>query len=73
MRWVYACGLAILLTGASGGQEWVEIVPEGGVPTRRQNTSAIYEPLGHRMVIFAGAGPNGDLDDIWSLDLRQAA
>lgn len=71
MRWVYACGLAIFLAGPSGGQEWVEIVPEGDVPTRRMNTSAIYEPLGHRMVIFAGSGPNGDLDDMWSLDLRQ--
>jgi hypothetical protein len=71
MRWIYACGLVILLAGPSRGQEWVEIVPEGEVPTRRMNASAIYEPLGHRMVIFAGAGPNGDLDDMWSLDLRQ--
>ncbi len=71
MRWMYAVGVTFWLAASSSGQEWVEISPEGDIPTRRMSPSAIYDPVGHRMIIFAGAGPNGDLDDMWSLDLHQ--
>ena len=61
----------VLFMAPSGAQEWVEIMAGNEAPPSRMSPSIIYEPMGHRMIIFGGAGPNGDLDDMWALDLRE--
>jgi hypothetical protein len=33
------------------------------------NASAIYDPVGHRMVVFGGLSPSGSKNDLWSFHL----
>lgn len=62
-------GLA-LLPGAAGAQEWVQLKTGGPTPPHRSRATAIYDPQAHRLVIFGGTSPLGNLNDIWALDLR---
>ena len=50
---------------------WVEIVAQGTPPTPRRGHNAIYDPMGKRMVSWAGQGDGSGsfFDDIWALDL----
>ena len=50
---------------------WVELVAQGTPPTRRRGHNAIYDPMGHRMVSWAGQGSGSGafFDDVWALDL----
>jgi hypothetical protein len=53
--------------------KWVSMqttAPETGGPEPRTHHGAIYDPVGHRMVIFGGRNNGGVLDDTWSLDLK---
>jgi hypothetical protein len=51
-------------------QEWVQLKTSGPTPPHRSRAAAIYDPQGHRMVVFGGTSPLGNLNDIWGLDLR---
>jgi hypothetical protein len=53
----------------SGAPEWTRLLPTGALPAPRWGQSAIYDPLRDRMVIFAGAGYVGALNDVWALSL----
>ena len=62
-------GLA-LLPVFSGAQEWVQLKTSGPTPAHRSRAAAIYDPQAHRLVVFGGTSPLGNLNDIWGLDLR---
>ncbi|MGH3055008.1 MAG: Kelch repeat-containing protein, partial [Gaiellaceae bacterium] len=52
----------------AGGTAWSQVVPTGS-PGVRDIHSAIYDPIRDRMVVFAGGGDSGDLNDVWALSL----
>lgn len=64
---------ALLLAGSASAQTWVELDPSGTAPTPRANAAAIYDPLGHRLIVFGGLISGGDLNDVWALDLEANA
>jgi hypothetical protein len=54
----------------SGTPTWTELAPGGTRPVGRRGHSAIYDPVGDRMVIFGGNDVSyGPLDDAWALSL----
>ena len=70
-RLVLLCFALITLHGGVDAQTWRELTPsEGPAPTPRFNASAIYDPVQHRMVVFAGRTSSGDRNDVWAFDLE---
>jgi len=59
----------ILLPGAAGAQEWVQLRTRGAAPPHRSRATAVYDPQGHRLVVFGGISPMGNLNAVWALDL----
>ena len=51
------------------GQSWTQLAPAGALPAGRFGHSAIYDPLGDRMVVFGGVASTGGLGDVWALSL----
>jgi hypothetical protein len=63
--------LGLLLPAAGSAQHWRALTPAGDQnPSARAHAAAIFDPVGHRMVIFGGRGDGGTLNDIWALDLN---
>ena len=63
----------LLLARGAAALEWVELHPEGEAPVPRSNAAAIYDPAGHRVVLFGGLRAGGDLNDVWELGLAPPA
>ena len=53
----------------SGPAAWTALAPSGEPPGVRTAHSAIYEPVGHEMVVFGGWGAFGIANDTWALGL----
>ena len=53
----------------SGFPRWTQLAPGGSAPEARSGHSAIYDPVRHRMVVVAGLGAGGVLNDVWVLSL----
>lgn len=51
---------------------WSQLYPSGTAPCPRFEHSAIYDPIGHRMVVFGGRD-GVHLNDVWALDLTAGA
>ena len=52
----------------SGEVNWKSLQPLGGPPTARTGHTSIYDPIGNRMIVFAGRGQDGTyLNDVWTL------
>ncbi len=51
--------------------EWSLLQVSGSLPVSRKGHSAVYDPQGHRMIVFGGwsSVPYNSLQDTWSLDL----
>ena len=52
--------------------QWRDLTPPAGTvptPSARALGSAIYDPIGQRVIIFGGRGASGFLNDLWSFDL----
>lgn len=47
---------------------WSMLSPSGSLPSARSAYSAVYDPIGHRMLVFSGAA-SPITNDLWSLDL----
>ncbi|HET9326817.1 MAG TPA: kelch repeat-containing protein, partial [Candidatus Eisenbacteria bacterium] len=62
--WAYA------LTGGGG---WTELLPTGTPPSPREAHTAVFDPVGNRMVVYGGAANSGGLNDVWSLSLSGTA
>lgn len=52
----------------SGTPTW-HIISTATSPTQRRAHTAIYDPVGDRMIVFGGQGPSGPLNDVWALSL----
>ncbi|MBI3539468.1 MAG: T9SS type A sorting domain-containing protein [Candidatus Eisenbacteria bacterium] len=50
----------------SGTPAWAQILPTGSPPTPRWRHTAIYDPDGDRMIVFAGSATSA-LNDVWAL------
>ena len=49
---------------------WTLLAPTGTPPSERDSHSAVYDPVGDRMIVFAGKGNlNTDNDEVWALSL----
>lgn len=49
---------------------WRNITPAAGpAPEPRSSGTAIYDPVGRRVVIFGGRGVRGLFNDVWAFDL----
>lgn len=49
-------------------ETWTDVSPGTG-PGERCLHAACYDPIGHRMIMYAGQNNAGALDDLWALDL----
>jgi hypothetical protein len=50
--------------------QWQNMTPsQGPAPEARRNGTAIYEPIGRRVIIFGGVGERGFLNDLWAFDI----
>ena len=65
----------VLLLFARGvcAQTWTQLKPTGESPPLRTNAAAIYDPVGHRLVVFGGLISGGQINDVWALDLAENA
>lgn len=53
---------------------WTQLFPTGSIPGIRYAHSAIYDPDGHRMIVFGGIAPySPGFNDVWVLDLTDGA
>jgi len=57
----------------NAGYVWRRIQTSGTPPPGRAGHSAIYDPIGQRMVIFGGRDANSARSDIWALDLNTSS
>ena len=68
-----------LAASAASAQElgswmWQRIVPvEGPAPLPRSAGTAVFDPVGRRLVIFGGESDQGLLNDVWAFDLLTRA
>ncbi len=51
-----------------GDPVWTQLAPQGTPPTGRAGHTAIYDPSGHRMIVFGGDDGNYR-NDVWALSL----
>jgi hypothetical protein len=50
----------------SGNPTWTRLFPSGGPPGPRGFHSAIYDPVGDRMIVYGGANHLEVLRDAWA-------
>ena len=55
-----------------GEAEWTLLQPSTERPQRRYGTAAVYDPLSHALINFAGFTLDGRFDDLWRFDLASA-
>jgi hypothetical protein len=48
---------------------WTMLTPLGAPPTPREGHTAVYDPIGDRMLIFGGYDASGPRNDVWALSL----
>jgi hypothetical protein len=63
---IYGDVWALPLDGESG---WSELTPSGGGPGPRYAHTATWDPLAHRMLLFAGWDGTQPYNDVWALEV----
>ena len=53
----------------SGTPTWTKLTPSGTPPFRRQDHTAIYDPVRDRVLVFAGFDGTIPSNDVWALSL----
>jgi len=53
----------------AGGPSWTELLPGGTPPIARYEHTAVYDPVGDRMVVIGGYGGSLYKNDVWVLSL----
>jgi len=51
---------------------WSTLSPSGTAPAARSFSSAIYDPIGDRMLVFGGTNGSTDYSDLWALTVADA-
>jgi hypothetical protein len=60
----------ILIPLQVDAQQWIELTPVSGpAPTPRTLAGAVYDPVAHAMIIFAGQDAGGNTNKVWAFDL----
>jgi hypothetical protein len=54
-----------------GPSQWQNITPTGIKPLARGDASAIYDPVGDRLIVFGGVSGPGVFGDVWALSLSE--
>ena len=52
-----------------GSPQWTKLTPSGPLPAARGSHTAIYDPVGDRMVTFGGSDEYSGRNDVWALSL----
>ncbi len=66
-------GTRVLRFDLNGTPRWFDVATTGGSPPARYGASLVYDPTGHRMILFGGSmayGPGDVLNDVWALDAQ---
>ena len=53
--------------GLGGQAQWAKLAPSGTMPPARSVNAAVYDGTHNRLIIFAGGGSGGLLNDVWVL------
>lgn len=48
---------------------WAPLTPDGTPPSPRWDHTAVYDPIGDRLLVFGGSDDGVPLGDLWALDL----
>ena len=57
--------LPAALAAPVAAEVWDELTPAGGsAPSPRRNATSVYDPVGHRMIVFGGKSATGDVNDV---------
>jgi hypothetical protein len=56
----------------AGAPAWTQLAPTGTRPLSRWNHTAIYDPVGDRMIVHGGEGTSQWFDDTWAMNLSGA-
>jgi hypothetical protein len=48
---------------------WTQLAPTGSLPAARQRHTAVYDPVGERMLIYGGRDGSTYYDDVWAMSL----
>jgi hypothetical protein len=54
---------------SDGPIAWAKLTPSGTPPSARSDHTAIYDPVGDRMLVFGGFNGSSYLNDVWALSL----
>ncbi len=57
----------------TGDYDWTKLRPAGTPPDPRWGHRSLYIPGEQRMLVIAGTGRGGQLNDVWSLDLSRGS
>ncbi|MCK4353483.1 hypothetical protein KAW65_08775 [candidate division WOR-3 bacterium] len=68
-RYQYASDSIWILTLNSESEVWSKLLPLGVWPPGRCMHTAIYDPIGYRMIVFGGDWNGGSYRDTWILTL----
>jgi hypothetical protein len=53
--------------GVTGTPVWTQLSPTGTGPAAREDTSAVYDPVNNRMILYGGALTSGSDPNVWVL------
>lgn len=53
--------------GVSGTPAWSQLTPSGTSPPGRAGSTAVYDPVSNRMMVFGGNNASGYFNDTWVL------
>lgn len=67
--WTVFPVVCLMAISNASAQRWVELTPASGdMPVARTESTCVYDPVGHRLVLFGGKG-GGTHNDVWAFDL----
>jgi hypothetical protein len=53
------------------GPVWTQVTPQGDPPPARRGSTAVYDPVRRRMLLYAGADSSEEFGDLWALHLDE--
>ncbi len=53
--------------GVSGSPSWTHLQPTGAMPSRRESSTAVYDPATNVLIVFGGKTKSNHFGDVWLL------